>query len=386
MSPLITALATKLELVLARIHTAIAAKLDAADQAADSLLLEGKSAAEVRADVISNELVAINGRTGELPFFTQDGVPMALGSAELLTQLRMANDDTIITNLKNASVPFSEIFNKWKRISHGSDGVFPSRPAELEGWSYNAATDSISSTINSVSMIGIISLDRFDSYEFETIMSSTAGDDDGIGMCLAFKKVGDKEHTLTVFLSTGGMDATGKVVNGQTPKFLVIVNAGQTAEQGLNVLASIELGTAASGFNGALYAAGIRVLAKRSPTGLIEITCTKADGSAWPNPVSWSGPLPEIFQGKCSIGYVSLSQPASTWQNIKLPTSKDDIVDMRDLTVWRYLNNNWVNAGKANDAGVLTPGRLYKNNIGTMGSYYLDFEGNFITLGAPGVL
>lgn len=374
-------LGVKLSALLVSIKNKINGKLDTGARAADSSKLEGLTLSQVMDKTITDNLSQVNGRRGEVAFFNQDGTPGALIGAEMLTSVRMASDDTAIANLKSGAVSFSDVFNKWTRISHGSNGVFPSIPAELEGWSYDAGTDSIASTINSVSMIGIISLDRFDSYEFETILSSTSNDDDGIGMCLAFKKVGDKENTLTVFLSTGGMNAAGQVVNGQTPKLLVIVNAGQTAAQGLKVLASIELGTAASGFSGAGYAAGIRVLAKRSTTGLIEITCTKADGSAWPNPVSWSGSLPAIFQSKCSIGYVSISQPSSTWKNIKLPVSQRDIIDTRDLTVWRFTNNAWVNAGKANNPAVLVPGRLYKNTEGTMGTYYLDFEGNFITLG-----
>ncbi|MNF02430.1 hypothetical protein D3C80_2015710 [compost metagenome] len=88
---------------------------------------------------------------------------------------------------------------------------------------------------------------------------------------------------------------------------------------------------------------------------------------------------------KCPIGYVAISQPGATWQNVKLPTSKRDIIDTRDLTVWRYINNNWVNAGKANNPDVLSPGRLYKNTEGNMAAYYLDFEGNFVTLGVPSI-
>ena len=380
-------LSAKFAALLVAIAGKINGKLDAGAKAADSALLDGKNITQVGAAAIAANLVGVNGRKGELPFFTQDGVPMALGSAELLTQLRMANDDTTIANLKSASVSFSEIFNKWKRISHGSNLVFPNIPAELDGWSYDSGTDRISSTINSVSLIGIISTDRFDSYEFETIMKSSAADDDGVGMCLAFKTIGSREYTLSVMISAGGISPAGGVVNGQLPLVMVAVNYGQGAANGQEILAVQNLGVPAQMWNnGADFAAGVRVVAKRTITNQLEITCTRADGSPWPTPFYWTGELPTIFQTKCPIGYLAISQPGATWQNVKLPTSKADIVDMRDLTVWRYLNNNWVNAGKANNAGVLTPGRLYKNNIGTMGSYYLDFEGNFITLGVPNVL
>ncbi|MNF38066.1 hypothetical protein D3C84_190050 [compost metagenome] len=128
-------------------------------------------------------------------------------------------------------------------------------------------------------------------------------------------------------------------------------------------------------------AGGVRVKAVRKKSGIIEITCTKPDGSAWPNPVFATINIPALFLSPCQIGYMACSQDASTWANITVPTSRRDIIDTRDLTVWRFTNNVWGNAGKANDPNVLMPGRMYKNTEGTKGSYYLDFEGNFITLG-----
>ena len=105
-------LSAKFAALLVAIAGKINGKLDAGAKAADSALLDGKNITQVGAAAIAANLGGVNGRKGELPFFTQDGVPMALGSAELLTQLRMANDDTTIANLKSASVSFCDIFNK----------------------------------------------------------------------------------------------------------------------------------------------------------------------------------------------------------------------------------------------------------------------------------
>ncbi|MNZ25640.1 hypothetical protein D3C78_428100 [compost metagenome] len=381
-----TALSAKLSALLIAIRNKINGKLDVTAKAADSTKLEGSTLAQVSAKTVNENLAHVNGRKGELPFFTADGTPMALGGAELLTSLRMASDDTTINSLKASSVSFATIFNKWPRISHGSNGIFPSVPAELDGWSYDSGTDRISSTTNSTSLVGIISTDRFDSYEFETIMKSNAADDDGIGMCLAFKKIGDKEHTLTVIVSGGGLSPGGGVVNGQQPLILIAVNFNQGANNGMVVLAAQNLGIPAQNWNvGADLVNGVRVVAKRSAGGTFEVTCTRADGSPWPTPFYWTGNIPTQFLTKCPIGYVAISQPGATWQNVKLPTSKRDIIDTRDLTVWRYINNNWVNAGKANNPDVLSPGRLYKNTEGNMAAYYLDFEGNFVTLGVPSI-
>ncbi|MNP82972.1 hypothetical protein D3C76_1817660 [compost metagenome] len=47
----------------------------------------------------------------------------------------------------------------------------------------------------------------------------------------------------------------------------------------------------------------------------------------------------------------------------------------------------WVSAGKMSNPDVMTPGRIYKNIVGPgYAAYYLDFAGNLVTLGVPGVL
>ncbi|MNO12954.1 hypothetical protein D3C76_25740 [compost metagenome] len=374
-------LSAKLSALLVAIKNTINKKLDATARAADSSKLEGLTLAQVGAKVLNEDLGHVNGRKGEVAFFSQDGTPGALIGAEMLTTLRMAGDQAALDALKSSTVSFADIFNKWTRISHGANLVFPNLPAELTGWSYDSGTDSVLTTINSVSLIGMISNDRFDNYEFETVMSSTNGDDDAIGMCLAFKKVGNREHSLCVMVSTGGMGDDG-IVNGQTPRIMVVVNFPQGVANGRQILFKQDLGIPAAGW-GAAVPTGVRVKAKRTVGNMLEITCTRADGSAWPNPVFWSGQIPLMFQTKCAIGYVAMSQPDATFKNLIIPTAKADIIDTRDLTVWRWVSNAWVNAGKANDPAVLPPGRLYKNSEGTKGSYYLDFEGNFVTLGLP---
>ncbi len=379
-------LTTALRSLLQSIHNKLAGKLDAAATAVNASKLEGNTATQLKQQVIDSNLGHVVGRPGEVPYFVSEGVPMALGADELVRKIKMAATDAAITTLKSGTVPFSDIFNKWTRISHGNNLVFPNNANELNGWSYDSATDRISSTINSASLIGIISLDRFDSYEFETIMKSTNADDDGVGMCLAFRKIGDREYTLSAMVDGGGLNED-TVVNGNVPKLMIVVNYNQGAANGRVTLASLPLGITAQGWTATDLSAGVKLYAKRTADGQLQVTCTRANGSAWPNPVTWTGPIPELFLGKCAIGYVALSQAAATWQNLKLPTAKVDIIDKRDLTVWRWDGTVWINAGKANNAAVLPPGRIYKNTEGPgFEAMYLDHEGVFLMLGNPSIL
>lgn len=364
-------LAAKLSTLLVSIKNKINGKLDSGARAADSSKLEGLTLAQVMAKTVTDNLGQVNGRKGEAAFFTQDGTPGAMSGAEMLTSIRFASDDAAITALKNETVTFATVFNTWQRISHDTSGVFPANVAEMNSWSYDAGTDSIQSTVNSNTLIGMISLDRFDAYTFETAFSSTSADDDYIGMCAAFKRANGREYTLSVFVTGLGT-------------ILIIVNHNQGVALGQQTLWSQNLGIPPQNWNaaGALLA-GARVKITRTAANMLEVTCTKPDGTAWPTPVFTTVAIPAIFQGACQIGYVAHSQANSTWKNFAVPVAKRDIIDTRDLTVWRWNSSlsQWVNAGKANNPAVLPPGRLYKNTEGTKGSYYLDFEGNFITLG-----
>lgn len=384
-----TQLSGKMDTLFKAIKTKVATKLDAAAKAADSAKLEGKTLAQVKAQTVTENLGHVNGRRGELAFFNQDGSPMALEGGEMLTQLRMASDDATLTTLKSATVSFSDIFNKWGRISHSSQLIFPHNVTEMNSWSYDQANDAVLSTVNSGTMIGLISPDRFDTYTFETTFKSSNGDDDTIGMCAAFKKVGTREYTVCVMASPRGMNPDGSYGTVGPPRIWCVVNANQGVNNGMVVLWQQDLGVPISAWNNGDAAAGVRVKLTRKASGVLEITSTRADGSAWPNPVFATVQLPVMFQSKCSIGYLAISQPASTWINYQIPTAKTDIIDTRDLSVWRWNNTSgsWVNAGKVNNPAVLIPGRLYKNTVGPdFGAYYLDFDGNLITIGIPSVL
>lgn len=333
---------------------------------------------------VADKLNPVAGRTGEALFIGEENVSMSLVPGELLSRIRLANTDVAINNLKSAEVPFSEVFEKWGRISHTNSGVFPALPAELNGWSYDSGTGILQSTINSSSMIGLISPYQFDSYVFETVVRSTAGDDDAIGLCLAFKKVGEVEHSIVAMLDGGGITPT-RITNASVPKLLIMVNYPQGDDRGLEVLYQKELGFVKQFWTGADLANGLRLTAKRFANGTMEVEVLRHDGSPLPNsPVKWVGQIPEFFSGKCAVGYVAHSQPGAQWINYNVPTPKSDILDSRDMTVWRWDGVQWQNAGKANT--VLTRGRFYKNTEGNMSSLYLDLEGNFVTLGNPNTL
>lgn len=384
-----TQLSARANALFVAIRNKISSKLDASATAVNSLKLEGKTLSQVRAEVISEELGQINGRKGDAVFFSEEGTPMSLVGGELLIKVRMGSTDVAIDGFKSTTQSFQEVFDTWLRTSHNTSLTFPANVSESNSWSYNPETDTITSTINSATLTGFMSPYQFDEYVFEAIMKSTAGDDDIIGMCAAFKKVGNREHTVTVTVTAGGMRPDG-TTGALAPTIYITENAMQGPANGYKILWSQELGAPRANFNaGPDFPSGVRVKIKRTLAGMLEVTCTRADGSAWPNPVFATVELPTRFKGKCSIGYVAMSQPSATWDNITVPTIKTDIIDTRTMIVWRWNNNSstWVNAGSIADNTVMLPGRFYKNTEGPdYYTYYLDQEGTLVTVGKPGIL
>ena len=103
------------------------------------------------------------------------------------------------------STSFEEVFNSWYRLSHSPDfpRQYPAIPEETEKWEYDEETDSIRNTTNSGSMVAMMSPEdnTVGDYDFETVVSSTSGDDDWIGVIIALVERDGIEHTLSVLAS-----------------------------------------------------------------------------------------------------------------------------------------------------------------------------------------
>lgn len=360
------------------IRDALTTKLGKTERAADSSKLEGKTFGEHTAST--------QGLSGEVLFVDKDNVSMSYKPTALLTEFRKAPSDAEITRMKSNVQLMSDVFVNWKRVSHGTNGLFPSMPSELTSWTYNPATDKIACSINSASMLGLISPYSFDEYTFDVVLSSTNNDDDSMGLVLAFKSVNGIEHTLIAQVTPGGHNWDGHNTGALPPRFNVVVNLGQTVAQGLALVVSLPIGTLArQTWMGADFKGGVRVRAIRNTDGTLTVQAMKPDGTNFPGPeCKWTGPIPALFQSKCPIGYYSFSQPDTTYANITVPAPKSDIVDARNMDVHRWNNTTqtWVIAGKAD--AILPKGRLYKNTEGALDTTFLALDGRFVTMGSPG--
>lgn len=359
------------------IQLAVGRKLDKTAIAANSLKLGGKTFAELTAST--------QGQSGELLFVDKDNVSMSFDPSSLVTEFRKAPSAAELTRMKDSQWVMADVFNNWRRISHAGSGTYPAIPAELTGWTYDPATDKVTSTINSNGLIGLVSPYAFNEYTFDVVLSSSVDDDDGMGLILAFKRVDGKEHTLCVMLHTGGI--VWDTGNSATimPGVYIGINAAQQVSQGRTLLFEKTLGTPRGNFNAAPYIDGIRIKAIRTLAGQITVQVMKPDGTNWPNgEIKWTAQLPDLFKSECPVGYFAISQAGTTFKNLVVPTPKSDILDTRDYTVNRWNNTTqaWALAGKA--SAVLPKGRLYKNTESPFDTTFMTLDGEFISVGSPG--
>lgn len=359
----ITILASKLDSFFKEIHT----KLDS--------------------KVSSTDVIHVNGSPGQVPFFKVEGVPMSFEPGELVNKIRVANNQQELDNLKIEEVSFNDVYTNWKRISHRpNETTVPAIPAELDTWTYSANNGRITNTTNSASMIGFISPQRYSSYEMDVKVSSNNSDDDYIGLCLAFKQSGNREHTLVAMVDATayGWEAQPLLGPGSGAKIQIVENMFSYVTGEMKVLARRYLHNPV--VQGKWNTLGeVRIKAKRTEEGMLEVEALQGDGTPFAADTKMVVELPDRFKGPCQFGYVALSQPNSTWENISVPTTRLPIVDIRDNTLHTWTGSAWTVSSIDNSA--MPRGRIYKDVGGhPYSTYYLNLEGEFYILASPGAL
>lgn len=113
------------------------------------------------------------------------------------------------TRFNIAKPTFQQVFDTWKRFSHGAaattpgthngtGNVQPANPSEMSSWQYDGVKDAIVQPINTGSFVGFVSPTKHETYLFDTILSSTHADNDLIGVVLGFYvDASGRERTLS---------------------------------------------------------------------------------------------------------------------------------------------------------------------------------------------
>lgn len=295
----------------------------------------------------------------------------------------IVESDEELELLKGKKEQFSEVFNTWQRISRGGPTFTDTYlPAEINSWRYLPESDTIANPLNSASVIGFISPEKFDEYTLDTQMSSNQADDDFIGVILAHATdpVDGQTHILTAFRGGNGLSPfvvdkdyydfnarrynVAKVLEG-----LTWCNGKVAALNGIN------------GGNGSWINAGIgcRMIVSRQGD-LITLQTSQFNSDVIHDPATITidlaaDPQLEVFRGPQSYGYCAMSQPNATWVVTRRPELRDTIIDIRDWTKWDWIDEAWVKSDTTKAAavsqGLLHLNWLHANNT-TGKFFYLD--------------
>lgn len=309
-----------------------------------------------------------NNLEGDALFCNEDGSQDYSGD-RVLKVARVVDNDTDLANEKALIDGFGTIFNTWQRFSHLNNDGFPALPAELNGWQYVSSTDSILSTINSVSYIGFVSPERYTKYSLEVNFKSTNGDDDSIGIVLAYTVQNGKQYTLSALRSLGGEGSTWILIyNKSQTNAKIIVNKSNTIKwgNGGSGMTAVEAGyitnTAGLGWN--TFPSGTNVKITRDGDQFTLIT-TELNSSVYvpASEITFNlNDYPELlkFKGACSVGYSCASQASSTFKNISFSGDQNIIYDIRDNSVWVWNGSSWVLSDKKM-GDYISQGRLLSN-------------------------
>lgn len=206
-----------------------------------------------------------------------------------------------------------QIFDTWGRFSNQEwyePGVVPPASSEASGWTWDAASNSAKSTVNSASTIGFVSKEKVEEYTHDVTLSSSNADDDCVCVVIAAAKTGNLVEHLCVVFSPGGVGAAPVTLQ---------YNLATTGAKVLVSRSVIAFGTPNSGLT-PWSGRNIRVNISRRGSS-VNVSYTDWNKPAGPFVDTFtfdmaSDPVLANLLGPQSYGYAAMSQPDVTFQGI----------------------------------------------------------------------
>lgn len=354
-----------------------------------------RSAISATGDVTFNSTTGVisysrpSGVIGAVPFVSVNGTTNYTTSP-LVTVGSFIASDSELTFAQNQVVPQSEALATWKRFSHAGT-TQPYSPSELLAWEYVQAQNAFRNTTNSSTAIGLVSNVTYGDYDNEVRVYSTSGDDDTIGVVLAFVVIDGREHTLSAIRTCGGNGRPWQIRynHNQTGArdFTGTMNAVKWSN-GNYGFTQLEAGYTGSPGWSTFGTVGTKIKVTRRGN---LITCVTTDiGTEEYLPASTividldSDTDLRKFIGRTQVGYLALSQQFSYWQQIAF-TDYSPIYDVRDGSKWSVDGGGvWSNSKSPADSiyAQVGIGRMVYDQLGKS-IYYLAKYGTCLKMAEP---
>lgn len=259
-----------------------------------------------------------------------------------LYEATIAETDEELNEAKSKTVSFESIFRTWDRFSHNSTSDQPAMPTETTAWDYDTTKDKVVCTINSNTHIGFVSKEKYDYYIHEATVKSTDGDDDYIGLVIAYAKdANGREHTLTAVRSRNGFPYWRVTYNFCRNDVWTVAKMNKLSGDDLN---NDPENTSITGWNN--IPNGTRIKVERNGD-IIKVYASPYNSTTYDQASLFTVDLNSdsrlaIFKGACQYGYSCLSQNKSTFENIYFSGGLDNaIYDIQRNEVWAYSGGAW---------------------------------------------
>lgn len=255
---------------------------------------------------------------------------------------------------KNTYTPpsLSDVFKSWNRFSNYT-AYYPSGTTpggEAASWEMSGS-DRFRCTVNSSYPTGFISPNKYDNYILESTFSSTANDDDMIGLVIAFNRLTDTNQYLTVCRAPGGVNPPDggmfyiRYFYGSTNKYL----------KSTSTLVNNAKGNWSN-------VGSTRVRVERTKTGII-CSATPFGSVDLNNSTSLILNFDDyselsFCESPCNYGFVCWSQQYSSFTDVDFRGGDVDgstAYVVNPNSVYKYVNDSWVKQSSTIQQGLGWP-------------------------------
>lgn len=336
--------------------------------------------------------------------FTEEYVDTLFNEVILETPL-IATTEEEAARYRGTEESFEAVFNSWHRFSIGVGTNYdsPGVPSEVDAWRYDAGNDRVICTVNSTGIVGFVSPDSHEYYDFDVIVSSDNSDDDNIGLCAAYAMVDGVEHVITVMRTPGGSQTHPNVGSGADGHVTAAGNGNNSrlfevyadfTRNSRTLLASTNNGLAwgdgvidpdrrlTSDIGGSSrwrnFPDGCRIRIERRGD-IFTFKTSNLGESEFVEEATLvvdlrDFPQLSMFRGARPYGYTTFSQPNATFETLEAPSSLQPVIDLSTDTYWTFNNGDWIPT-PLNKSEILKPKSFYRDPTNN-GIFITDLNSN----------
>ena len=234
-----------------------------------------------------------------------------------------------------------DIFNNWGRFD--GESYYDNKlvaTGNAAAWVYDATSGTVQMPLNVEPTNGLVSNLEYDNYEFSATMAAFSNDDDAVGLVAAFSREGSRNFYITFVATMGGLaPSTGIGV------YFNYIRSTDHVALWQNTITTYRNGTG-NGWQGRT----VRLKIKRVKD-IIYFWHSQTDSEVLPTDPQFeldlnSNPILNRFKGKKKYGYMTLSEPSSTYKNIEFAGGLNTnlLIDALSNATYEYntTSGSWV--------------------------------------------